>query len=133
VSGIPALEQGNRGTGEQGNSSPTPPDDFDTWYAIYPRKDSKGPARTAYAKAKKKAGARALIEGAERYRDDPNREEAFTKLPATWLNAECWDDGPLPAKTTGQQRMDHSARGMAKGLEMLARFDAGQSPFELEA
>ena len=73
-----------------------------------------------------------LLEAAERYAADPNREDAYTKLPATWLNAECWDDGPLPDR--GQQiqpqRMDHSARARAKEADMLARFNATQEqPF----
>jgi hypothetical protein len=128
-------EQGNRGTGERelGNTSPAAPNDFDTWYAAYPRKDSKGSAEKAFPKALKKAGIQALIAGATRYREDPNREDQFTKLPATWLNAECWNDGPLPARN-GRQPMDHSARSMAKGLALLQAFDAtDQSPFELEA
>jgi len=130
-SGAGTGEQGNRGkgTGELGNPSPAAPDSFDEWYAIYPRKESKGPARTAYAKAKKKAGTEALIAGAERYRDDPNREQQFTKMPATWLNSECWDDGPLPARGSQPARMDHSSRGLAKGMAMLQAYDAQQSAF----
>jgi hypothetical protein len=124
-------EQGNRGTGERelGNTCPAKPDEFADWYAIYPRKESKGPARIAYAKAKKKVGAEALIAGATRYRDDPNRWDQYTKLPATWLNAECWDDGPLPPRNGTQ---DHSARGLAKGMAMLAAYDEQQNTLELE-
>jgi hypothetical protein len=36
--------------------------------------------------------------GLKRYRDDPNREDAFTKNPSTWLNADAWENGPLPAR-----------------------------------
>jgi len=115
-SGAGTGEQGNRGTGELGNTSPPKPDDFDTWYAAYPRKESKGPARTAFIKAKKKAGTAALIAGAERYRDDPNREDQYTKLPATWLNAECWEDGPLPPR--GQQ-----AKPSGSQLRLQAGYD----------
>ena len=127
-SGAGTGEQGNRGTGERelGNTSPAAPNDFDEWWSIYPRKDSKGPAKTAYAKAKKKAGAFALLAGAQRYRDDPNREEQFTKMPATWLNSECWEDGPLPARSAPQGRQDHSSRGLAKGMAMLQAYDAQQ-------
>ena len=107
-------------------------DDFIDWYMAYPRKASKGPAEKAYLKARKKVSADVLLEAAERYAEDPNREDAYTKLPATWLNAECWDDGPLPDR--GQQiqpqRMDHSARARAKEADMLARFNAAQEqPF----
>lgn len=135
-SGAGTGEQGNRGTGERelGNPSPTAPDNFATWYAIYPRKDSKGSAEKAFPKALKEAGMEELIAGAVRYRDDPNREREFTKLPATWLNAKCWEDGPLPARGNQPARMDHSSRGIAKGMAMLQAYDAQQTaPFELES
>ncbi|MDQ5860679.1 MAG: hypothetical protein M3536_00250 [Actinomycetota bacterium] len=134
-------EQGNRGTGEQSkktcpakpNASPIS-DEFIDWYLEYPRKESKGVAEKAYAKARKVASAEDLVEGAIRYRDDPNREPSFTKLPATWLNGKCWEDGPLPERNGPQPRQDHSSRGLAKGMAMLQAYDAQQSQaFELEA
>ena len=33
-----------------------------------------------------------------RYADDPNRVEAFTAHPTTWLNAGRWNDEPLPER-----------------------------------
>ena len=107
-------------------------DEFIDWYMAYPRKASKGLAEKAYLKARKKVGADVLLDAAERYAADPNREDAFTKLPASWLNAECWDDGPLPTRgaTVFQPRPDHSARVRAKEADMLARWDAAQEqPF----
>ena len=65
---------------------------------MYPRRTAKGAARTAWAKALKKADADTIIAGAVAYRDDPHRHPAFTKNPATWLNGECWNDDPLPAR-----------------------------------
>lgn len=111
-------------------------DEFIDWYLEYPRKASKGMAEKAYAKARKIASAEELIEGAIRYREDPNREPSFTKLPATWLNGKCWEDGPLPPRNASQpqQRMDHSARGLAKGMAMLQAYDEQQRDlFEIEA
>lgn len=134
-------EQGNRGTEEQSkktcpakpNASPNQ-DEFIDWYLEYPRKESKGVAEKAYAKARKLATAEDLIEGAIRYREDPNRDPGFTKLPATWLNAKCWEDGPLPERNGSGKAMDHSARGLAKGMAMLQAYDAQQAQaFELEA
>lgn len=91
-------EQGNRGTGELVEDLSSKQDEFIDWYLEYPRKESKGVAEKAYAKARKIATAEDLIEGAIRYREDPNRDPKYTKLPATWLNGKCWEDGPLPAK-----------------------------------
>jgi hypothetical protein len=93
-------EQGNRGTGDV-KTCPVGPDDFLDWYMAYPRKEARAAAERAYAKARKTVSAEVLLEGAQRYAEDPNRERQFTKLPATWLNGGCWDDEPLPAKKTG--------------------------------
>lgn len=72
--------------------------DFDAFWSVYPRKASKAGARKAWDKAVKKTNPRAIIAGAERYRDDPNRVDEFTKHAPTWLNGECWDDEPLPPR-----------------------------------
>ena len=39
-----------------------------------------------------------LIAGADRYTADPNRDPSYTKHGATWLNAGCHNDGPLPPR-----------------------------------
>ena len=110
-------EQGNRGTGEQGiknssraASSPRPSGDspeFVEFWATYPRRSDKGHARTAWAKAVRKADPETITAGAARFRDDPNREEKYTPLAATWLNGERWEDGPLPERpSVGNARDD---------------------------
>jgi hypothetical protein len=109
------------------------PDEFIDWYLEYPRKESKGAAEKAYVKARKLATADELIEGAIRYRDDPNREQQFTKLPATWLNNKCWEDGPLPEKTPQNgMRPTGSQVRLQAGFELMQRAQAKQARFELE-
>jgi len=71
---------------------------FDVFWEAYPRKENKAKARMAWIKALKVADADAVTAGAQRYRDDPNREEAFTAHAATWLNGERWEDAPLPSR-----------------------------------
>lgn len=110
------------------------PTDFENLWALYPAKRDKKAAYKAYVKASKEVDYEALTAGVVRYRDDPNREPQFTKHFSTWLNAGSWDDEPLPARGNGQ--MDHSARGLAKGMAMLQEYDAmtnQQDIFELEA
>jgi hypothetical protein len=71
------------------------PNGFDEFWSIYPRREAQGAARKAWAKAVKTASVEEVLAGARAYRDDPARKRAeprFTKLPATWLNAECWTD-----------------------------------------
>lgn len=76
---------------------------FDEWWSIYPLKKDKGRARTAFKIALKKTSIEVLISAAEAYRDDPNRDPGYTKYPASWLNAEAWENGPLPARGAGRQ------------------------------
>lgn len=71
------------------------PKDFEQFWEIYPRREAKGAARKAWAQAIKKAPVDEILAGARAYRDDGARQRSepkFTKLPATWLNAECWTD-----------------------------------------
>lgn len=78
---------------------------FDRFWTAYPRATAKGQARAAWPAAVKAAGGiEAVVAGAQRYRDDPNRDDRFTKHPATWLRAECWADPPLPARTDRPKR-----------------------------
>lgn len=71
---------------------------FAEFWSVYPRKDDKRRAETAFETALKRATADAIIAGARAYAADPNREAAFTKHPATWLNADAWANGPLPPR-----------------------------------
>lgn len=73
---------------------------FEAFYAAYPRHEGKGAAAKAWVKAVAMAGGdiQRIVNGALRYREDPNRDPAFTAHPATWLNAGRWDDDPLPPR-----------------------------------
>jgi hypothetical protein len=115
---------------------PTTPDEFIDWYLIYPRHEGKGLAQKAYTKARKKVSAETLTAAAQRYADDPNREKQFTKLPATWLNAESWDDEPLPGRNVVQMRPTGSQVRLQAGLELLqrtqARVQERQMPYQTQ-
>lgn len=81
------------------NTNDRPEDDrFIEFWESVPRKVGKGAARKAWGKAVKKADPQTIIDGMRRYRDDPNRSDEFTAHPSTWLNAERWEDDPLPAR-----------------------------------
>lgn len=91
--------------------------DFDDWWQAYPRKVSKGHARTAYTKARQagittaalKAGA--IRYGAEVAGSDPR----FIKHPATWLNGEGWLDEPAaPAPPEAFEPRAGSVVGIAE-------------------
>lgn len=74
------------------------PSAFDQFWAAYPRREGKGAARKAWERAIRKADVPTIMAGVERYAADPNREQAYTAHPSTWLNQERWDDAPLPSK-----------------------------------
>ena len=71
---------------------------FDVFWKIYPLKVGKGAAIKAFEKASRSTDIEVIIKGAQRYLSDPNRSQAYTAHPATWLNAQRWLDDPLPQR-----------------------------------
>lgn len=71
------------------------PDDFEDFWTAYPKSDDKRAALKAWKSAVKRSDPESITAGAKRYRDDPNRVEAYTKNASTWLNADAWENGPL--------------------------------------
>ena len=87
---------------------------FEAFFEAYPRKVSKGTARKAWGKAVEQIDPAVIIAGAQRYAQERRGEDPrFTKHPATWLNAEAWQDEPS-ASTGGTIRPPHGAHGSAK-------------------
>lgn len=97
-------------------------DYFAAFWKVYPRKASKGDARKAWPKALKAVGGDAdrIVQGAYRYRHDPNRLDEYTKHPGPWLNAEGWDDDPLPPRSTN---------GYARPTKLQSTFDTIDAVF----
>jgi hypothetical protein len=93
--------------------------EFNLFWAIYPRKEAKGAARTAFIKACKKASVDAIIEGAKRFASDPNRQPEFTAHASTWLNQERWTDDALPSRGGNMTRTETS---VMRALEIAERF-----------
>jgi hypothetical protein len=69
----------------------TKEEQFELFWAAYPRRISKGAARTAFAKAIKKTTLETMVEAIKKYKLHKPEKIDF-KHPATWLNGECWDD-----------------------------------------
>lgn len=70
--------------------------EFELFWQRYPRRDSKGHARKAWAAAVRKAPPDDILVGLDRYQF--SETPRFQPLPATWLNGERWlsdsgDDG----------------------------------------
>ncbi|WP_102218295.1 helix-turn-helix domain-containing protein [Gleimia europaea] len=90
-------------------------DEFETFWNVYPRKDSKRRALTAFNSALKRATLDEICAGAARYANDPNREPQYTKHAATWLNGDCWLDDPLPARRVSDPWGDRVRSVLAAG------------------
>lgn len=113
-----AGEQRSRGTEDKEHMAialrpPATPDPFDKFWKTYPRREAKQAANKAWNKAAKTVDPRTIIAGAARYRDDPNRDPAFTAHAATWLNAGRWDDDPLPARNDRRRTADDKLADLA--------------------
>jgi hypothetical protein len=105
---------------------------FTQFWAVYPKKDDKPLAKRSFIKALDRATLEIIIAGAERYRDDPNREQAFTKNPSTWLNADAWENGPLPSMVARKPRkLTNAEEGALLVAQWRAEEDA-QKPKELD-
>jgi hypothetical protein len=71
---------------------------FDAFWSAYPNKVDKGRARKAFAKIAVEL-LPVVVAGAERFASDPNLPgKQYIPYPATWLNGERWEDGPLPER-----------------------------------
>jgi hypothetical protein len=67
--------------------------DFDDFWTIYPRKEGKGAAKKAWAKAVKILPASELLPIVRSYSVRVHgTEKRFIPFPATWLNQERWAD-----------------------------------------
>lgn len=97
--------------------------DFDRFWQTYPRREAKAAARKAWDKAIGSVDPDRVLAGAERYRDDPNRDPKFTKHAATWLNAACWDDDPLPTRSRASPNGYVERNGLRLKPETAQRLD----------
>jgi hypothetical protein len=135
---------GGRESAAVGNTRPpTDPDpqlplarstDFEDFYAVYPRKAAVAKARKAWPKAVKAAGsAQRIVDGALRLAEDPNLVVGFAPYPASWLNAEQWDDPPLPPRigvhvdTPDAPRLSKSRQNIDRVVERMNSLERAAS------
>lgn len=65
---------------------------FTEFWNQYPQKRDKAAAFRAFRKALSHATFEDIMAGVIAYRDDPTRNPNYTKYPATWLNAQSWEN-----------------------------------------
>jgi hypothetical protein len=87
------------------------PSAFLRFWELYPRKTARAKAVEAWDRALRYAKPEEILNGAERYANDPNRVDAYTAYPATWLNQHRWNDPLLPVRTkTPQEKREEELR-----------------------
>lgn len=104
-------------------------DGFEAFWIEYPRKVAKPKASKAYAAARAKASAETILAGAQRYRREREGEdETYTAHPASWLNAERWNDPEkAPSNERSGNRNPQGSTPNDRALRALARV-AGIEP-----
>lgn len=100
-------------------------DEFEQFWAAYPKKRDKGAARTAWAKsAKMRPGMQELLAAIERGKQCADWQKdngQYIPYPATWLNGERWADEyeiNLGANVSGKAWYETSTGIEAKGREL---------------
>jgi len=107
---------------------------FERFWAAYPRREAKRDAQKAWKAATTRTNPATILAGAERYRDYGPRQRAepkYTKLPATWLNRDCWEDQLATDRPAVPDRRP-SATDRAVAEAMTIDLD-GPAPWEITA
>lgn len=96
---------------------------FNEFWKEYPRKLDKGAAFKAFRSALKVASFEEILAGAIAYRNDPNREPEYTKYPATWLNADAWENeiAPSPDSEAAERNRARRDRELEASKTYLAQ------------
>jgi hypothetical protein len=68
---------------------------FKEFWDNYPKKIDKAKAFRAFKSALKRAKFEDILAGAIAYRNDPSRKPDYTKYPASWLNADAWENAAV--------------------------------------
>jgi len=93
---------------------------FSEFWKEYPRKKDKGAAVKAFRSALKRTNFESIMKGVKAYKDDPERKPEYTKFPATWLNADAWDNEV--SKASASEAAEYSRIRREKELERTREF-----------
>ena len=79
---------------------------FEEFWKIYPKKVDKQLAFRQFRRALNRVDFESILAGVIQFAQDPNlpNEKRFIKNPATWLNGDCWAEGPLPERKKNKQQ-----------------------------
>ena len=97
--------EGSSPNGEREKDKPTNhyPDDFETWWKLYPRKKSKRRAYKRWREALKRVDQDTLNERTQQFAEyvaAENIAPEYVKYPEGWLSGDCWDDELISRRDT---------------------------------
>lgn len=98
-------------------------EEFEQFWSVYPKKKSKESARKAFDKAIKKIDLQTMLDAVEaqkRSKQWKEKDGQFIPYPATWLNAECWNDeveADRSVRETTSKRSSLEALAKQMGVE----------------
>jgi hypothetical protein len=103
---------------------------FEEFWNAYPRKLDKAKAFRAFKSALTRAKFEDVLAGVIAYRNDPKRNPDFTKYPASWLNADSWENaaGSNEVIQATNERRERELERTKEFLEEQKRLDAQSTP-----
>lgn len=111
-------ENHEEGKGKEGKENIS----FENFWSAFPRREAKGAAEKAFNSASETTPPETLVAGARAYASKRSGEDKkFTKLPATWLNQQCWlddgivDMGPAPTPEEIEAAKDRADQLLRRG------------------
>lgn len=118
-----------------GGGSPSSTAAFEEFWEHYPRKAGKNGkygARAAFDRATKRASPDTIVAAAAALAADPNLPPArYVPYPATWLNRDGWEEGPLPPRFNGGKPSGEDV--VARGMDLVAQLRAEERAREIES
>lgn len=102
--------------------------EFEEIWKLYPRKEDKKKAFSAYKSARKKASFDEIKKGVETYSNHirvSNTDKRYIKLGATYFNGECWANNyeqVVPKEETEEQKTQRELLELRKARPDLANY-----------
>jgi hypothetical protein len=104
---------------------------FGEFWKEYPRKKDKGSAFKAFRSALKRAKFEEILAGVIAYANDPERKPEYTKFPATWLNADAWENEITPSSDS--EAAERNKKRREREIEATRQFLAEQEELAKQA
>lgn len=92
--------------------------DFDRFWEVYPRREGKKAARSAFERAASEKPAAEIVAAASMFAASPKAQGDYVPHPTTWLNQGRYDDDPAQWARDGDGR-DGPAKPARQSLEDL--------------